>query len=359
MNLKQLGKYRILEELGRGGTWRRIVGAALVGIAIIITLASCGSEKLPIKPYLSPVQTMLAAPAKTMPPAPTQTLAITETPIPTEMPTNTLAPTFTLTRALGIGSTRTRPADGMTMVYVPEGTFTMGDTVDQAMGECQKFRNDCQQSWFTDEQPPHDVSMDGYWIDKTEVTNVMYAKCLGAGACQAPSSIKSHTFSSYYGNPQYDHYPAIYVSWADASNYCTWAGVRLPTEAEWEKAARGTDGRIYPWGNDSPSKSLLNYNSNVGDTTATGNSLPGASPFGAVDMAGNVWEWVNDWFGETYYSQSPQSNPQGPSSGISRVLRGGSWVNDERKVRSAYRVGVNPAEGNGYVGFRCAQSAQP
>jgi eukaryotic-like serine/threonine-protein kinase len=275
---------------------------------------------------------------------------------PSETPRPSATATSTPTPALGIGSTWTRPADGMTMVYVPAGTFTMGNTIDQAMAECRKFRNDCKDGWFTDEQPPHSVSLDAYWIDRTDVTNGMYALCVKAGACQAPSQSGSTTHTSYYGNPQYDNYPVIYVNWTDADAYCKWAGARLPTEAEWEKAARGTDGRLYPWGNDIPNKSLLNFNYNVGDTTAVGIYPSGASPYGALDMAGNVYQWVNDWYDANYYASSPASNPPGPSTGTYRVLRGGSWYYDEDYTRSADRGGNDPAYALSSVGFRCSRS---
>jgi len=246
--------------------------------------------------------------------------------------------TFTLSPIHSLDSTWTRPADGMVMVYVPEGNFTMGS-------------ND-----FSDAQPVHTVYLNAYRIDKTDVTNAMYAQCVQAGNCQAPSPMVSQTRISYYGNSQYDNYPVIYVSWNDAQAYCQWAGARLPTEAEWEKAARGTDGRIYPWGNDSPSISLLNYNGGVGDTSAVGIYPSGVSPYGALDMAGNVWQWVNDWYGDTYYGQSPPSNPQGPSSGTYRVLRGGSWSDNEALVRSAFRLRNDPVYADNDFGFRCTRS---
>jgi serine/threonine-protein kinase len=175
----------------------------------------------------------------------------------------------------------------------------------------------------SNERPVHSVYLDAFWIDQTEVTNAMYVKCVQDTACEVPSSTKSSTRDSYYGNPEFDNYPVINVSWDDAKTYCAWAGRRLPTEAEWEKAARGTDEHKYPWGNNQPNSNLLNNNMN--DTTEVGKYPNGASPYDALDMAGNVWEWVEDWQRDTYYANSPTSNPLGPDSGVYRGLRGGSW----------------------------------
>jgi formylglycine-generating enzyme required for sulfatase activity/tRNA A-37 threonylcarbamoyl transferase component Bud32 len=228
---------------------------------------------------------------------------------------------------------------GAPMVFVPAGEFTMGSNEGNS-----------------DEKPQHPVYLDAFWIDKYEVTNALYKKCVDAGKCQSPNPTRSYTRSSYYGNASFDNYPVIYVSWNDAKTYCEWAGKRLPTEAEWEKAARGTDGRIYPWGN-TFDKSLLNsYESNIGDTTQVGKYLGGASPYGALDMAGNVWEWVADWYNSTYYTSSPRDNPKGPSSGQYRVVRGGAWDYSGGNVRPAYRSRYAPSDANDLVGFRCARS---
>jgi len=238
------------------------------------------------------------------------------------------------------------------MVFVPAGDFTMGS-------------NDGDNG----EKPQHTVYLDAFWMDKYEVTNAQYKKCVDAGKCSRPSESKSYTRSSYYGNASFDNYPVIYVSWNDAKTYCEWAGKRLPTEAEWEKAARGTDGRLYPWGNTFDGWRVnfcdrnctldwanKEYDDGYADTAPVGSYPGGASLYGALDMAGNVWEWVADWYDEKYYASSPRNNPTGPSSGQYRVVRGGAWSNSGNIVRAANRIRNSPLSANDYVGFRCARS---
>jgi len=256
-----------------------------------------------------------------------------------EIPTSTYPPAAIPdpTATLGIGSTQVRDAEGMTMVYVPAGEFEMGS-----------------EDGDPDESPIHTVYLDAFWIDQTEVTNGQYEKCVSTGACTKPSSTSSYTRNAYYDDLQYVDYPVIYVDWYQAQAYCQWSGGRLPTEAEWEKAARGTDGRIYPWGNNLDPE--IYYDPNTGDTTQVGSFSSGASPYSVLDMVGNVWEWVADWYGT--YPSGKVNNPMGPESGDARVLRGGSYSDTTvRTLRSTYRLTAYPDYKSAVLGFRCAQSA--
>ena len=189
----------------------------------------------------------------------------------------------------------------------------------------------------SDEKPVHTVYLDAFWIDQTEVTNKQYQACVDAGTCKPPSITSSFTHSDYYGNPEFDEYPVIYVNWDKAKWYCkVWAGGDLPTEAQWEKAARGTDERTYPWG-EGIDCDKANYNGScVGDTSPVRSYESGKSPYNAYDMAGNVWEWVNDYYQSNYYTMlgGNASNPFGPDSGQYRVLRGGSWFDYDRQLRA-------------------------
>jgi formylglycine-generating enzyme required for sulfatase activity len=231
---------------------------------------------------------------------------------------------------------------GVAMRLVDEGNFAMGSNTDD-----------------TDEKPSHTIYLDGFYIDKYEVTNVLYKVCMEVGSCMPPANTSSHTSSSYFGNTLYDNYPVIYVDWKMAKSYCEWRGVRLPTEAEWEKAARGTDARIYPWGSEI-SEGFANYDSNVGDTTAVG-YYDGKSPYDVYDMAGNVWEWVADWYDVFYYDTlgKDTSNPLGPINGQYRILRGGSWTDDGDILRASNRLKSDSNAINFNIGFRCARDVNP
>jgi eukaryotic-like serine/threonine-protein kinase len=285
-----------------------------------------------------------AAPSATMPPAPATAVptvvpAASPTPQPVAEATAapTLQPTNTTAATQASGAVKVSDKDGMLMVYVPAGDFSMGSL-----------------EGTSDEQPVHPVTLDAFWIDQTEVTNSMYTKCVQAGACEVQATTGSNTHSNYFTAPKFVDYPVVDLKWVNADKYCTWAGRRLPTEAEWEKAARGTDGFTYPWGNNIPNGSLLNFNTPAGDTVKVGNYPKGASPYGALDMAGNLREWVSDWYEAKYYGVSAKSNPTGPTEGKFRVVRGGSWHSDVYSVRSADRQYLDPGARDVTVGFRCA-----
>jgi formylglycine-generating enzyme required for sulfatase activity len=246
-----------------------------------------------------------------------------------------LAPNVTNLLSTWLSKTPT-PSAPPGMVYVPAGEFIMGSDEGDS-----------------DERPVHTVYLDAFHIDRTEVANAQYQACVEAGACDAPSN------TTYYDNSNYAQHPVVHVSWNDADAYCRWAGKRLPTEAEWEKAARGTDGRRYPWGNSEPDCNKANYNDCVGLTTEVGSYPAGASLYGVLDMAGNVWEWVADWYDPGYYSQSPTRNPPGPDSGELRVLRGGSWYRSTPSgIRCALRYGADLVGWSSVIGFRCARGSK-
>lgn len=251
----------------------------------------------------------------------------------------------------------TPPGPPANMVLVPAGNFQMG---------CETSEDPQCNSYGYGESPRHTVNLDAYAIDTYEVTNARYAACVAAGECTAPGSTQAYStvrgYYEYYGVAQYANFPVIYVNWNQATAFCAWDNKRLPTEAEWEKAARGGDTRIYPWGNTTPDCTLGNFyndttgNYCVGETTAVGSYPTGASPYGVMDMSGNVWEWVNDWYQSDYYATSPANNPPGPTTGIYRVLRGGSFRGGSGLVRASSRNFSVPDHGDFNHGFRCVRS---
>jgi len=243
------------------------------------------------------------------------------------------------------------------MAYVPEGEFLMG-----ARKDLYKVRNA--------EKTEHKVYLDTYWIYQTEVTNAMYTLCVEAGACTLPVKISWDPRIGGFGVQYYANHPVIYINWNQADEYCQWAGGRLPTEAEWEKAARGIDGNIYPWGNQEPNGDLLNFadknfaqkaywaDTGIDDgypyTSLVGNNPKGASFYGAMDMAGNVIEWVADQYDKLYYPRSPSQNPQGPEKGSGHVLRGGAFGLESEAARCVARTWFFYWNIN--FGFRCVVS---
>jgi formylglycine-generating enzyme required for sulfatase activity len=224
------------------------------------------------------------------------------------------------------------PRPEIAWVEVPAGEFMMGSNEGQS-----------------DELPVHPVSLDAFRISEYEITNAQYAQCVQSSACDEPGGLQ------HYSDPNYADHPVVYVSWFDAQGFCRWVGGRLPTEAEWEYAARGPEGNIYPWGDEPPTCERAQYWDCEGGTVPAGSfGEAGASWCGVEDMAGNVWEWVADWYDSEYYRRSPVQNPTGPEGGSSKLLRGGAFNNFPSSPRAAYRDYSAPGSRYGYVGFRCA-----
>jgi formylglycine-generating enzyme required for sulfatase activity len=343
-----------------------MVGLAILVVLVVvlwpdgstsITQTETALEAVPettLTPTITPTSRTPTLTPKRQTPTNTSAATLTTTPQP---PSPTSPPT--------IGSTQISPKDGMVLAYIPEGEFTMGS-------EDGNF----------DEKPAHIVFLDAYWMDQNEVTNAMFALFLSELGNQSEGGFTwldvnhydnfKHIGSEWIPEMGFEEHPVIEVTWHGARAYCDWAGRRLPTEAEWEKAARGEEGFIYSWGNDFECKkgnaddeaNFDNYvvPDGVGcdgfiQTAPVGSFPGGASPYGLLDMTGNIWEWVFDWYGSRYFQSSPTSNPHGPSSGDSRVIRGGSWSNKVSDLRTTYRGWVNPSLSINDIGFRCALTA--
>jgi formylglycine-generating enzyme required for sulfatase activity len=296
------------------------------------------------------------------------------------------------------GETRIRPADGMLMVYVPTGEFEMGNSglnsIRRAFSPRDRERIGFGVYVFADERPQHPVYLDAFWIDQTEVTVAMFRTFVedtgyettaerqgwgkpwaeGTGEQEWPH-IKGADWQHPHGpeSTAVDDHPVTQVSWEDSAAYCAWAGGQLPTEAQWEKACRGVDGRMWPWGNIYDANRVSSceaqcpierwkddrFDDGYAFTAPVGSFPEGASPYGAVDMAGNLWEWVADWYADDYYSDSPYENPLGPDSGTVRAMRGGAWYNTDVWLTCSARH-QNPASDlYDDLGFRCAVPDQP
>ena len=225
---------------------------------------------------------------------------------------------------------------GSDMVLVPGGAFFMGCNAALDMA--------CS----ADEMPAHMVTVSAFQIEITEVTNAAYGECVAAHAC-TPSNGAGNTLPTY---------PVVGVDDAQAAAYCAFRGRRLPTEAEWEKAARGTDRRVYPWGNAMPNCDLANSYGCSGTAEPVGSHPTGASPYGVLDIAGNVEEWVADWYDPSYYASAPTSDPQGPATGTHRVRRGGTFRYVVPFLRCSNRGDMDPPGATPNLGFRCARSVQ-
>jgi len=312
----------------------------VVATGIILLLLGLGGS--------GPLSFLEREPVPSATQTPTETAPLTETQAPTETSTPTIAPTATL----DVGSTQTSSVDGMVQFYIPAGTFLMGST---------------------DEKPVHEVYMDAFWMDQHEVTNAQYAAFLNEVGNQEEGGVTwldagyggvliGKSDGEWVPNTGHEDHPVKKVSWYGARAYCEWAGRRLPTEAEWEKGARGgLTGMKYPWGDESPVFTLgaangARFNMFGGITLPVKSYAPNG--YGLYDMAGNVLEWAADWYDYEYYSSSPYENPQGPSDGEYRVLRGGSWRSGFYSLHVAYRDGYFPVIKTVLIGFRCAASPE-
>jgi eukaryotic-like serine/threonine-protein kinase len=315
-----------------------ILGVALASVLLMVWNRSQDAQLEPTQTEAQIAAVPTEPPATAEPSTPIIELSVT--------PVMILTSTFT-PEPIEI-ATREASKDNMVQVHIPAGEFNMGlDGGDD------------------NEKPMHTVYLDEYWIDRTEVTNAQYALCVAAGNCEKPEDLESQPSSLFIDKNLADH-PVVFVDWNQAKAYCTWAGRRLPTEAEWERAARGTDERIYPWGVDFDG-TKVNYcdvncwaswkdssnNDGYGTTSPVGTFPDGASPYGALDMAGNAYEWVLDWF--SLYTSEYQNNPIGPVSGSEHVLRGGSWGDDILHLRIVLRTDEPSDFRRDFIGFRCAQ----
>jgi serine/threonine-protein kinase len=310
---------------------------AAAGLALVLVLCMAIAGYIGYTTVIHPTAIVEPSTVLAQPDTPTAVLMV--------IPTMTVPSTPTEIQILMPASATPYPdeivdAYGVSMRLVSAGPFTMGS-----------------KSGEIDEGPVHVVDLPAYYMDKYEVTNAFYKKCVDAGVCQPPQ-LDSETRSRYYGNPEFDDYPVIVVKWASAKTYCEWRGARLPTETEWEKAARGTDGRNYPWG-EGIDCGHANYlgKACIGDTTRVGSYESGKSPYGMYDMAGNVWEWVADWY-DVYPGGDPSRyDTYGQKY---RVVRGGSWGSSTDAgvsvLRVSYRGWPDPSFPYGSIGFRCGRS---
>ena len=243
--------------------------------------------------------------------------------------------TIALVALLGCGDDASPPPDAAPVI-VPAGLFAMGCT--DAQG-CPP-----------DELPLHQIMVSAFEIERTEVRQAAYQQCIAAGACTAPQANFDPTATP--------NQPVRDVSWLQAQAYCSWRGMRLPTEAEWERAARGDDMRSFPWGAGAPDCACANFMDCGGAPLDVGARACGAGPYGTLDSAGNVSEWVADWYAANYYADSPVLDPQGPSEGSMRVVRGGSYLSESSALRVSRRIVGEPTTAYDGFGFRCVRSLQ-
>ncbi len=320
-------------------------GGALVLIILFIAGYTLGIIPTTPTPTLtnSPTQTKTFSPgaipnATNTPTVVLPTATMTLTSSPTRTSTSTPSPTPSIT-SLPAEVT----VDGVTMMLIPAGEFTMGNN-----------------NGKPEEQPAHPVYLDSYYIDKYEVTNNNYKKCVQENKCEEPLYSYSTQRKNYFSTLLYSNYPVIFVRWEMAKTYCEWRGARLPTEAEWEKAARGTDGQMYPWGDKFDCKyTNFDHCERFRDTVPVTEFESGQNVYQVFNMAGNVWEWVADWYSDSYYKDyeelTTKTPPEGPSTGTHRVIRGGGFNTPWESFQITNREGRDPTSPGSHVGFRCVR----
>ena len=319
---------------------RTIWGLSVILLILVLTVASLSlinnAQLVGGNPEAATATTQSQVLAVLTSVAPTRT----PIPLPTIPPTPTPAPLISKT--------------GMRMLYVPSGPFRLG--------------NDDGEN---DEKPSRQVTLDAFYIDETEVTNAQYAQCVAEGVCRLPGSLNASYHPAYYGTAEYANYPVLFVDWYAADNFCRWRNGRLPSEAEWERAAGYNPSerqrQLYPWGNQFEG-TRLNYcdaacprdgrdestRDGHRDTAPVNSFANGRSPVGAYNMLGNVAEWVNDWYQRDYYATAPEVNPRGPAEGEYKVLRGGSWFSRVDELTVTNRFFFDPLVSRATIGFRCA-----
>jgi formylglycine-generating enzyme required for sulfatase activity len=321
-----LDRHRILELFQRG-----FVFSFMTFLIVILSACSTSDASPPQATFTSNPPTALPTNTQLVQPTPEATETTAPSPSPSE--TNTPEPTVAPTSEPSATPLPELINDehGVPMLLVPAGEFIMGSDSDMAAAK-----------------PAHKVYLDAYYIDEFEVTNALYLECVEAGVCVAGGATRLR-------NPIFSEHPVMDVTWYMAHDYCEWRGARLPSEAEWEKAARGTDERRFPWGDDPVTCELARYGDCGWFTVPVGQHPKGVSPYGVHDMAGNAWEWTNDWYNEDYYSVSPYENPTGPDVETGwKSTRGGAWFYHADLQTSIWRNHAPIDVGYAYLGFRCA-----
>jgi|GEM_PF-3708070 len=342
--------------------WAAVLGAGILllissifFIAAVLIVPETAAEQIPPKPTRTPLALGTAAPVDI------QTL-------PTSTPAPNLGPTPT--SALSVND------QGYQMVLVPAGAFRMG-TTDEELAKvyaiCDPIlgHNKCLTMGFEEERPPHQVTLNAFYIDQYEVTNEQYAAFLNEMGNKSTTDAQWYkagddkarilfTDGKWQPIQGYDQHPATEVSWYGTDAFCQWRSGRLPTEAEWEKAARWNpatnDVTIYPWGSSEPTGAQANYAMTGNNTRPVGSLEAGKSAMGVYDLAGNVFEWVSDWYAPGGYgSADPVNDPKGPANGQTKVIKGGSWGDNAFFLRGANRGNLIPAAGTNFVGFRCVK----